>query len=113
MRGGASLLAFVFALGVAQAQTDAPTPNSPGATTTQIDPIADEQTEADVVVVGTAQGERKAIDAKRLANNFTETLYANDVGKLPDQNVAEAVRRLPGLSVANDQGEGRTSSSAV
>ena len=32
---------------------------------------------------------------------------ANDVGKLPDQNVAEAVQRLPGLSVANDQGEGR------
>ena len=26
---------------------------------------------------------------------------------LPDQNVAEAVRRLPGVSVANDQGEGR------
>ncbi|MDT9081491.1 TonB-dependent receptor plug domain-containing protein, partial [Escherichia coli] len=25
----------------------------------------------------------------------------------PDQNVAEAVRRLPGVSAANDQGEGR------
>lgn len=68
---------------------------------------ADERTPAEIVVVGTAQGERKAIAAKREANNFTEALYANDVGKLPDQNVAEAVRRLPGLSVANDQGEGR------
>ncbi len=29
------------------------------------------------------------------------------MGKLPDQNVAEAIKRLPGLSVANDQGEGR------
>jgi TonB-dependent receptor len=61
----------------------------------------------DIVVTGTALGERRAIEAKRSANNLVEATYANDVGKLPDQNVAEAVRRLPGLSVANDQGEGR------
>ena len=69
--------------------------------------LAEVQTDADIVVVGTAQGEKKAIEAKRQADNVVEALYANDVGKLPDQNVAEAVRRLPGLSVANDQGEGR------
>ncbi len=61
----------------------------------------------DIVVTGTALGERKALSEKRSADNFVEALYANDVGKLPDQNVAEAVRRLPGISVANDQGEGR------
>ena len=59
------------------------------------------------MTVGTRAGERKAIEEKRAANNFVEAVFANDVGKLPDQNVAEAVRRLPGLSVANDQGEGR------
>ena len=68
---------------------------------------SDAQSGGDIVVTGTRQGEKKAIDAKRQADNFTEALYANDVGKLPDQNVAEAVRRLPGISVANDQGEGR------
>lgn len=68
---------------------------------------ASEQTPVEVVVTGTAQGEKKAIATKREADNLVEALYANDVGKLPDQNVAEAVRRLPGLSVANDQGEGR------
>lgn len=61
----------------------------------------------DIVVTGTRAGERKAIEEKRKADNFVEAIYANDVGKLPDQNVAEAVRRIPGLSVANDQGEGR------
>lgn len=70
-------------------------------------PTVDGETPADIVVVGTAQGEKKAIEAKRQADNVVEALYANDVGKLPDQNVAEAVRRLPGVSVANDQGEGR------
>lgn len=61
----------------------------------------------DIVVTGTRAGERKAIEEKRTADNLVEAVFANDVGKLPDQNVAEAVRRLPGLSVANDQGEGR------
>ena len=51
--------------------------------------------------------EAKAVDAKRAADTLVDSLYATDVGKLPDQNVAEALRRLPAISVANDQGEGR------
>ncbi|WP_297511848.1 TonB-dependent receptor, partial [uncultured Caulobacter sp.] len=62
---------------------------------------------AEVVITGQRAAERRALQVKKVANNFVESLYANDVGKLPDQNVAEAVRRLPGLTVANDQGEGR------
>jgi len=61
----------------------------------------------EIVVTGTRAALRAATAEKRDADNFEETLHANDVGKLPDQNVAEAVKRLPGLSVANDQGEGR------
>ncbi|TXC71636.1 TonB-dependent receptor [Sphingomonas ginsenosidivorax] len=86
--------------GVAQAQT---VPATAAATAAAADP-----TDApDIVVTGTRAGERKAIEEKRSADNFVEAIFANDVGKLPDQNVAEAVRRIPGLSVANDQGEGR------
>ena len=62
---------------------------------------------AEIVVTGQRAAERRALQVKKVANNFVEALYANDVGKLPDQNVAEAVRRLPGITVANDQGEGR------
>jgi TonB-dependent receptor len=51
--------------------------------------------------------QREAVAEKRNADNTVETLRANDVGKLPDQNVAEAIKRLPGLTAANDQGEGR------
>ncbi|WP_242184108.1 TonB-dependent receptor [Sphingomonas sp. CARO-RG-8B-R24-01] len=61
----------------------------------------------DIVVTGQRAADRRALQAKRTANVIQDTLNANDVGKLPDQNVAEAVRRLPGISVANDQGEGR------
>lgn len=63
--------------------------------------------ETAIVVTGFRAAQRAAVDEKLHADNTTETLEANDVGKLPDQNVAEAIKRLPGLSVANDQGEGR------
>jgi len=86
-----------FLGGGAQAQT------APVATAA----AADTAEASDVVVTGTRAGERKAIEEKRTADNFVDAIFANDVGKLPDQNVAEAVRRIPGLSVANDQGEGR------
>jgi len=61
----------------------------------------------ELVVTSQRAAEAKAVDAKRDADIVVDTLYATDVGKLPDQNVAEALRRLPGVSVANDQGEGR------
>ena len=61
----------------------------------------------DIVVTGQRAAERAALENKRLAVTITDSLVANDVGKLPDQNIAEATRRLPGISVANDQGEGR------
>lgn len=62
---------------------------------------------SELVVTGQRLAERRALQAKKVSNQIEDVLSANDVGKLPDQNVAEAVRRLPGVSVANDQGEGR------
>jgi TonB-dependent receptor len=62
---------------------------------------------SDIVITGTLLADARALQTKRSDNRVVEALYANDVGKLPDQNVAEAVKRLPGVTVANDQGEGR------
>ncbi|WP_454886470.1 TonB-dependent receptor [Sphingomonas oryzagri] len=69
--------------------------------------LAPEVSGGEIVVTGTRLAEARAIQTKRSDLRIVEALYANDVGKLPDQNVAEAVKRLPGVSVANDQGEGR------
>lgn len=73
----------------------------------RLDPPAGDVSGGEIVVTGQRAAERRALQAKRSSNFIQDTLNANDVGKLPDQNVAEAVRRLPGISVANDQGEGR------
>lgn len=80
--------------------------DTPETTDFALDPaIAD--VPGDIIVTGARAAERRALQAKRASNVIQDSLNANDVGKLPDQNVAEAVRRLPGISVANDQGEGR------
>ncbi|NZA26881.1 TonB-dependent receptor [Luteimonas sp. SJ-92] len=60
-----------------------------------------------LVVTGRRAADRLAIDDKRGADGQVDAIRADDVGRLPDQNVAEAVRRLPGITTVNDQGEGR------
>lgn len=66
-----------------------------------------ESTVEDIVVTGRRAADRAAIDSKRNADGQVDQVRADDVGRLPDQNVAEALRRLPGLSVQNDMGESR------
>jgi len=69
---------------------------------------SDPATELDAVLVsGQREADRRAIDEKRHADGITEAISADDVGSLPDENVAEAVSRLPGVTTVNDQGEGR------
>ena len=55
----------------------------------------------------TDAADRAALETKRNTDTQVDEVRADDVGRLPDQNVAETLRRLPGLSVANDMGEGR------
>lgn len=68
----------------------------------------DKVTELDTVqVTGRRAADRKAVEDKRDADNQVDVVRADDVGRLPDQNVAEATRRLAGVTAVNDQGEGR------
>lgn len=69
--------------------------------------FAQDASEEEIVVTGRRAADREALENKRDADAQVDQIRSDDVGRLPDQNVAEALRRLPGLSVANDQGEGR------
>lgn len=59
------------------------------------------------VVEGTREGQARALQQKRSAANVMEVVSADAVGKFPDGNAAEALRRVPGVSVEIDQDEGR------
>ena len=65
------------------------------------------QDEPVITVTGQRASDQASLIKKRNADSTSEVVSADDVGKLPDQNVAEAVRRLSGVSVATDKGEGR------
>ena len=61
----------------------------------------------EVVVTGIRKSQLDAINQKRSAINTKEVLTTNDIGRLPDINVAEAAQRVSGVSIETDAGEGR------
>lgn len=61
----------------------------------------------EVVITGQRASDRDSLEKKREATSASEIVSGGEAGKLPDQNVAESVRRLSGVSVATDKGEGR------
>lgn len=61
----------------------------------------------EISVVGQAASLESALDVQQLADNIVSVVHADAIGQLPDRNAAEALQRIPGLSVERDQGEGR------
>lgn len=60
-----------------------------------------------VTVTGFVASLQKAVEAKRNATTFTESIYAEDIGKFPDGNLAEAINRVPGIQLSRSlAGEG-------
>jgi TonB-dependent receptor len=60
-----------------------------------------------VTVTGYAASLEKATDAKRNSTNFTDSVYAEDIGKFPDTNIAESLNRIPGVTISREiDGEG-------
>lgn len=68
----------------------------------EISPAADE-----IVVTGQRAQQQRAIALKRDALGIIDVSASDEIGRLPDRNVAEVVERLPGVGVTYDQGEGR------
>ncbi len=68
---------------------------------------ADVPTLANVLVVGRAAAQAEASSHKRAADVIVDVIAADGLGELPDQNVTDALKRLPGVSIVTEQGEGR------
>lgn len=67
----------------------------------------DEAVVDEIVVTGQREAQRQAIAVKRQSFVVEDVVSADDIGKLPDHNTAAALRRIPGVSVQEDQGEPR------
>ena len=51
-----------------------------------------------VTVTGIRRGIESAINVKKSSDSIVEAISAEDIGKLPDNSIAESIARLPGLS---------------
>ncbi len=61
----------------------------------------------EILVTGQRAQQARAIEIKRNAIGIVDVAAADEIGRLPDRNVAEVIERLPGVGVTYDQGEGR------
>ena len=61
----------------------------------------------EILVIGQFANQASALSRQRAADGVQSVLTRDAIGQFPDQNVAESLRRVPGMSVQNDQGEGR------
>lgn len=61
----------------------------------------------ETLVIGQRAAQGSALSQQRASDTISSFLTRDSIGQFPDQNVTESLRRLPGVSVQNDQGEGR------
>lgn len=118
-----SLLALMMVGSVAQAQVAAPqeSPPAPVADAQQSSgttaPSADQGQAADaapvaagagddIVVTGVRASLQSAQNIKRNSAQIVDSIVAEDIGKLPDRNIAEALQRISGIQIQRNFGEG-------
>lgn len=59
-----------------------------------------------IEVYGVRGSLMRSMDRKRNAVGFLDAITAEDIGKFPDQNLAEALQRIPGISISRSNNEG-------
>ena len=67
--------------------------------------IVDESID-EVIVTGIRASLESALEAKRALSNLTEVINADDIGKLPDENIAEVLENIPGIQIDREGGIG-------
>lgn len=95
----ASALGSLILSEAALAQADAPD--------AQAAPQIDSEQVNDIVVTGYRASLQNSTNAKRDATGFSDSIFAQDIGKFPDTNIAESFNRIPGITINRDvNGEG-------
>ena len=59
-----------------------------------------------VIVSGIRASQEKSLSVKRNADAHIDVISAEDIGKMPDKNVADSLARIPGVTVMNSPAGG-------
>jgi len=54
-----------------------------------------------IIVTGIRESLKKSLDTKRIADSHVEVITAEDIGKMPDKNVADSLMRIPGVNTSS------------
>src|SRR5215472_13124952 len=69
-------------------------------------PVASENLQV-LVTAPRASGEAEAVNRERTADNILQVLPADVIRSLPNANMADALGRLPSVTIERDEGEGK------
>lgn len=61
----------------------------------------------EIHVTGIAASLGRSIDKKRNSEIVADSITAEDLGKFPDNNIADSLQRIPGVAIDRAGGEGR------
>jgi iron complex outermembrane receptor protein len=100
----ATALLFAMGLGTAAAAQTAPAPTEP----VQTAPDDGAAQVEDVVVTGFRSSLQRALNIKKSEAGAVDVILAEDMADFPDQNLAEAIQRLPGVTIDRVNGQGTT-----
>jgi TonB-dependent receptor len=111
LKAGVAMIALVGFAGPALAQTaaspvDAQAQSSDSSTNEATQNAAAADAGSDIVVTGVRASLSSAQALKQNASTIVDSIVAQDIGKLPDTNVTEALQRITGVQIARDYGEG-------
>ncbi|WP_423604819.1 TonB-dependent receptor [Sphingomonas sp. MS122] len=98
LKAGTAALALAAAFAVA----------TPAAAQDTRPPAPAEEEPEEVIVSGIRASLQQAAEVKRDASQVMDVITAEDVGKLPDANVAEALQRVTGVQITRVFGEGQS-----
>lgn len=82
-----------------------------GSGVAEAEPVLDDQSantneSEEILVTGIRSSLQSALAEKRNAGSLVEVIQAEDIGKLPDQNLAEVLENVPGVQITRRAGVG-------
>lgn len=108
MRGGVVVLTPARAVAAPRRAVHAGAAKPVAQAAAQAEPEAPRvQEESEIVVSGYRESLTAAQQLKRKAVGAEDNIVASDIAAFPDLNLAEALQRIPGITITRDTGEGR------
>lgn len=77
-------------------------------TTTNFEMYAESEELDEIVIIGDfLRGQAKALNQQKNNVNISNIISSDQVGRFPDANIGDALKRVSGVTMQNDQGEAR------